>query len=294
MACDPGVWRFWNHGVPMRVIRLSAPAVVAAAATLLFSAPASAAPRTVSDCVVGSTCGYADLQLSATVSSTQAQVGDSLTWHLTVNDYNTQPALNVYVDVTLPANTQLTSTYTDRGTGCTATSTTTLHCFLDWLADTAQYGNVTIVTQVTGTGDHTLTAVTGYSSPSGPVADPNPGNNTVTVTSTTPTPPPPPPPVRPVIENAVLLPGPFAGARATIGFWVTRSDNGADLTTGGTMAGRVSVAGRPLKTAKRFKGGYAYLTFVIPKTAKGKLLKVKLTIKANGRSATKIAKFRVE
>ena len=107
--------------------------------------------------------GVADLHMEGTVDPLQAAVGDSITWRLTVNDYNTGPALDVWVDVTLPANVSLTSSYTDRGTGCTVDGDNHLHCYLDWLADTAQFGHVILVTKVTATGDHVLTAVTGYS-----------------------------------------------------------------------------------------------------------------------------------
>jgi len=260
-------------------------------------AGAAAVAMTVASVAVGATRadgdpGPADLQLTGTVTPTQAGVGDALTWQLTVNDYNTGPALNVWVDVTLPSNVQLTSSSTDRGTGCVSTGATTLHCSLDWLSDTAQFGHVTLVTTITAVGDHTLTALTGYSSPSGPVADLNPANNSATVTATTPTPPPPPPPVMPVIESPVLLPAPIAGSHVTVGFWVSRSDNGARLTEG-TMTGSAAVAGRALKYTEKFKSGYAWLTFVIPKAAKGKQLKVKVTITANGQTATKAATYTV-
>jgi hypothetical protein len=63
--------------------------------------------------------------------------------------------------------------------------------------------------------------------------------------------------------------------------------------TEGTMTGSASVAGRPLKRAAKFKSGYAWLTFAIPKTARGKQLKVKVTITANGKTATKAATYTV-
>ena len=283
----------WLRSCAVRLLRVTVLSAVAAVAVLLASSAAASPMRhAVSSCTPGYDCGLADLQLQGTVDPMQAAVGDTLTWRLTVNDNNTQPALNVYVDITLPANVTLTYSSTDRGTGCAPTSATTLHCNLDWLADTAQFGHVTLATTITATGDHTLTAVTGYSSPSGPVADPSPADNTLTLTATTPTPPPPPAPVMPVIESPVLLPGPIAGSHVTVGFWVLRSDNGARLTEG-TMTGSASVAGRALKYAKKFKSGYAWLTFVIPKTAKGKQLKVKVTITANGQTASKAATYTV-
>jgi hypothetical protein len=108
----------------------------AAAVALTLATVAAGATRTDGD------QGPADLQLTGTVTPTGA-VGDTLTWQLTVDDYNTGPALDVWVDVTLPSNVQLTSSSTDRGTGCTSTGATTLHCSLDWLSDTAQFGHVT-------------------------------------------------------------------------------------------------------------------------------------------------------
>ena len=138
----------------------------------------------------GGGSGVADLRLEGTVDPVQAGVGDTLTWRITVNDYNTGPATNLWVDITLPANVELTSSYTDRGTGCVATGATTLHCYLDWLADSVQFGHVILVTKITATGDHVLTAVTGYSAP-----DPHPADNSLTLTATTPAPVAPAPAV---------------------------------------------------------------------------------------------------
>jgi hypothetical protein len=231
--------------------------------------------------------GVADLRLAGTVDPVQAAVGDSLTWQITVNDYNARPALDVWVDVTLPTNVELTSSYTDRGTGCTSTGTNTLHCNLDWLADSAQFGHVILVTKVTATGDHVLTAVAGYRA-----ADPNPADNMVTLAATTPSPPPPVAPVLPVISPAVVWPSPTAGKRATTSFLVIRSDNNNPLSEG-TMIAIPSVAGKVITHGQQFKNGVARVSFVVPKTAKGKLLTVKVTITSSGGSATRIATLSV-
>ena len=267
-------------------------AYVAAVAVLLASAAAAAPARhVVASCTPGQDCGLADLQLTGTVTPTQAAVGGSLTWQLTVNDRNTSPVLNVYVDVTLPANVTLNASSTDRGKGCTATSATTLHCDLDWLSGDVQFGHVTLVTTVNATGDHALTAVTGYSSASGPVADPNPADNTVTLTATTPA--PPPPPLLPVISAGVITPAiAIHGKRASVSFTVTRSDNSSPLTEG-TMLGSAAVAGKSIASIQTFANGVAKLTFTVPKTAKGKLLTVKVTVTASGGPASKVATFRV-
>jgi hypothetical protein len=112
--------------------------------------------------------------------------------------------------------------------------------------------------------------------------------------------PPPPPPtpspsvvVKPVIGTPIVNPArAIAGKRMTVVFPVTRSDTGAPLTTG-KMICDPSVSGKVIRHAESFKGGKARLSFLIPKSAKGKLLKVKVTIKVGGQSVTKIASFRV-
>ena len=265
-----------------RAIRVGAIAVLASALAMAVASVASATSRADGD------PGVADLRLSGTVDPVQAAVGDGLTWQITVNDYNAGPALDVWVDVTLPTNVELTSSYTDRGTGCTPAGPNTLHCDLDWLADTAQFGHVILVTKVTATGNHVLTAVTGYRA-----ADPSPADNTLTLGATTPTPPPPLAPVSPVISTAVMWPRPTAGKRATVSFLVLRSDTNNPLTEG-TMTATVLLAGKAIPHKQRFTGGVAQVSFVVPKTAKGEVLTVKLTITStSGGSATKTTNFSV-
>ena len=142
------------------------------------------------------------------------------------------------------------------------------------------------------TGDHVLTAVTGYSA-----ADPTPADNTLTLTATTPAPPPPYTPpvvvVRPVIGSATITPAAAAGRHVAVSFKVTRSDNGR-LLTRGTMICDPSIQGRVIHHAEQFTNGVARLAFTIPKNAKGKLLKVHVTIKLAGQSATRIATFHVK
>jgi hypothetical protein len=270
----------------MRAMLISA--LAATAAALALSAAASSAP-TRSACTPGQDCGLADLQLTGTVNEAQSQVGDSLVWQLTANDYNTYPILNVYVDVTLPAGTQYVSAVTDRGAGCTATSATTLHCSLDWLSKDVQFGHVTITTKVNGTGAHTLTATTGYSSPSGPVADPIPANNTVSLTSTTTI-----PTVYPVIATGVASPAVTAGKTVTITFNVTRSDNQQPMTDG-TMTVTSTLGTAAIVNTPVFANGAAQVKVTIPKKkVKGKKLFVSVTITSTTNGvATKSAKFTV-
>jgi hypothetical protein len=104
---------------------------------------------------------------------------------------------------------------------------------------------------------------------------------------------PPAAPAKPVIgKPKAVPPTPTAGKRFTVSFAVTRSDNGEPLTSG-RMICDPSVVGKTIRHAESFKGGTARLSFVVPRAAKGKLLKVKVTIKNGYRATTKIATFKV-
>jgi hypothetical protein len=118
---------------------------------------------------------------------------------------------------------------------------------------------------------------------------------TTTTTTTTPSPPPPAPATaKPVISAPVATPAkPVAGKRFTIMFSVTRTDTGG-LLTSGKMVCDPSIAGKVIAHTESFKAGTAKLSFLVPKTAKGKQLKVKLTIKAGTQSATKVVTYRVK
>lgn len=86
----------------------------------------------------------------------------------------------------------------------------------------------------------------------------------------------------PTIGKPVTVPTPLrTGKRVTVSFPVTWSPNGktAPLTKG-TMICDPSVAAKVIPHTESFKNGVARLSFVVPKTAKGKQLKVKVTIKA--------------
>ena len=98
---------------------------------------------------------------------------------------------------------------------------------------------------------------------------------------------------KPVIGKPAVTPAQaVAGKRFTVSFKVTRSDTNARLATG-TMTSELSVAGLKIPHAKSFRGGTARLSLVVPARAQGKLMKVKLTIRAAGRSATRVATFSV-
>jgi hypothetical protein len=263
--------------------------VSAVVVAILLASTAAASPARHANLPCDPNCGPADLRITGTMDSTTVALGDSLTWRLTVSDANAGPATEVYVDINVPASVAVTSTYADRGTGCTSTSGTTLHCYLDWLADTAQVGHVTVTAKVTAAGDHALTAVVGYRAP-----DPAPADNTVTLTATTPLPPPPAPtPVLPVIAPGTIAPSPIHGKKVAVSFAVSRSDTGAALTDGGMMTASSSIPGKGIANVSTLVNGVARVSLVLPKTAKGKTLKVKVTVSTTDGSASKVATFRV-
>jgi hypothetical protein len=119
---------------------------------------------------------------------------------------------------------------------------------------------------------------------------------------TKPTPPPvtpvtpvtPTQPVKPVIGAPAKAPMvPVAGKRFVITFPVTRSDSGAPLLAG-KMICDPSVKGKVIQHAESFTAGKARMAFLVPKAAKGQLLKIKVTIKAGTQSATKAVSYRVK
>ena len=59
------------------------------------------------------------------------------------------------------------------------------------------------------------------------------------------------------------------------------------------MVADPTVAGKLLKHAESFKAGKARLTFVVPKTAKGKFLKIKIRITASGQTTTRLYTYKV-
>ena len=98
---------------------------------------------------------------------------------------------------------------------------------------------------------------------------------------------------KPVIGKPLSLPAQaVAGKPFAVAFKVTRSDSGAPLLKG-TMMCDPSVAGKLIRHTESFKAGTARTSFVVPTSAQGKVLKVKLTITSAGRSATRVAAFPV-
>lgn len=124
-------------------------------------------------------------------------------------------------------------------------------------------------------------------------------------TTTQPTPTPPPlkiivlGPKKLTVAAPVSTPArPVAGKRFTVTFMVTLNSSGGgnvmmEFVRAGKMICDPSIAGKVIRHSESFKNGGAKLSFVVPKNARGKLLKVKVTIKAKNQSATKVATYRV-
>lgn len=85
------------------------------------------------------------------------------------------------------------------------------------------------------------------------------------------------------IGKPVMIPAQaIAGKRFTVSFPVSQTGGAkTEPLTRGTMVGAPSVAGKVIRHTESFTAGVARLSFVVPKTAKGKQLKVKVTIKAS-------------
>lgn len=123
-------------------------------------------------------------------------------------------------------------------------------------------------------------------------ADEAPNTGFWTYILTKPAPPPPPPPVKPVIGKPVAMPAaPIAGKKFTISVPVTRSDDGAPLTTG-TVACKTTVASKTVPHTHTFKSGTVKAVVAVPKAAKGKQLKIAVKVTADT-AATKVFTFKV-
>lgn len=97
----------------------------------------------------------------------------------------------------------------------------------------------------------------------------------------------------PWIGGPTVSPAPTAGAKVTVAFPVTDRTTGAPLTHG-TMTCDPRLNGRVLPHQESFGNGAATLRFTLPKTAKGKTLKVSLTIRVGSKSAHRVATYRVK
>jgi hypothetical protein len=86
---------------------------------------------------------------------------------------------------------------------------------------------------------------------------------------------------------------PVAGKAFTVGTRVTRGDNGAALGSG-TVACTVRVGAAPLRATGRVSNGVAVCAMKLPKTARGKLVKVTVKVTFQGVSTTSTYSARVK
>jgi hypothetical protein len=99
--------------------------------------------------------------------------------------------------------------------------------------------------------------------------------------------------VKPVIGKPTTMPKKlFAGQSVVISFKVTRSDTGRRLISG-KMTCDPTLGGQAIKHRGQFTRGTATVRFTIPKAAKGKLLKVRLTITLGAQRATRTSSFHI-
>ena len=88
-------------------------------------------------------------------------------------------------------------------------------------------------------------------------------------------------------STAAAVPAkPVAGKAFTVGTRVTRGDNGAALATG-TVTCTVRVGTAPLRATGRMRNGVAVCAMKLPKTAKGKLVRVTVKVTFQGVSTSK-------
>jgi hypothetical protein len=94
---------------------------------------------------------------------------------------------------------------------------------------------------------------------------------------------------KPVIAKPATVPAqPLAGKGFSVSFRVTRGGSGDAPLMAGKMISDPSIDGRAIQHTQSFRSGTARATFVVPANAAGRLLKMKLTIRAGTQSATKV------
>ena len=238
--------------------------------------------------------GATDLAVTGVVSPSSAPVGGSYVWRLKVANTGSGIARGVVLDVQLSSNVAYGFSQVTRGSGCVP-AVGGYRCNLDLLGPAGSGSDVAEVVfgaNVVALGEVSLTATASFAQ-----TDPTAANNTLTLKTSTPIVSAPSPPLavkaKPVFGKALAQPTqPLAGKRFNFILTVKRSDTGARLT-GGRMVCDPTVAGRLIRHTESFKAGKARLTFLVPKTAKGKQLKIKVKIVSGSQSTTKVFTFKV-
>jgi hypothetical protein len=216
------------------------------------------APPTPTPPVPGGAGGSGpDLLIQATTTPTAPTVGATVTYLVSVKNLGA-PASRAFVAVQLPSQVVYAASQTDRGPGCTGT--TTLTCDLDFLAGDL-VATVLIQAVVREPGTLTLTATS-----SAQPGDVQPANDTATVVtligSLEPPRPTPdaPPALRVVGTTPAVVTRRGVTAHVSIRFWVSeatqlqalvtplRSTRAVALLPGTTFAGSRSTTIRPAAT----------------------------------------------
>ena len=83
---------------------------------------------------------------------------------------------------------------------------------------------------------------------------------------------------------------PRAGTQFTVSLAVTRSDTGRPITSG-TVGCRVLAAGAKVPATGRVAGGSAQCAFVVPRTAKGKVLRGTISVRLGGKTVARDFSF---
>jgi len=290
---------------PLR--RTIAPAALVASLVLLSAAGAHGIGPASSG---GSGGSSPDLVLTKTATRTAALVGDVVVYYIKVSvkpdQKITQTATQVVVTDPLPAGVTVTSTYSDRGAGCSGT--TTLVCNLDFLPG-ALTATITVRTRVTQTGTIVNTAsVRAHQN------DPDLSNNsasaTVTVTTPTPPAPPPPPPAAPrlIRSGAPTLQASRSAGAAEVSFRLFVSEpatlgvKAADPKTGSALrfapGSRLGAAGTETAVASlttsvdRTKVVRVKLRFDAGRLVKGKIYRVSVSATDSDGTTTLAVPFR--
>jgi Calx-beta domain-containing protein len=100
-------------------------------------------------------------------------------------------------------------------------------------------------------------------------------------------------PAKPVIGPPKAAPAkPQAAKPFTVSFKVTSSSTHKALTSG-LMASTTSAGGKAIAHKQSFRGGVARVSLVVPALANGKVLRVTVTIRSGGQSATKTVAYPV-
>jgi hypothetical protein len=231
--------------------------------------------------VVSVSGGWSDLHVSGAVSPESSPVGGSHVWRLQVTNSGDATAPGVVLDVKLSPNATYGFGQVGRGTGC-APVDGGVRCDLAELGpagDDTATNTVAIGTNVAAPGEVSLAANASFAG-----AEQTPDDNTLILRANGTTAPEPVVPraplglvTRPQFGKAVLKPSkPVAGQRVTFSVQVTPA---------GKVRCSPSVAGKTIEHAESFKAGRLQLSFVVPKTAKGKRLEVAVTLTASGQSA---------